>query len=111
MEEEPLHDIVEEQEEDISFSCMVIPYDDSFEYAAIMDIIRHYRKKHPLHHMKDIKVCDKSCGSHSNIFKLFWGKKNHHKQKYKLLFSIQSKYKTILQSFLGTYQINIQEIK
>lgn len=111
-EEEGLKEIVtEEQEEDLSFSCMSIPYDDSFEYAAIMDVIRHYCKKHPLHHMKDIKICDKARGSHSNIFKLFWGSKHHHEQKYKLLFSIQSKYKATLQSFLGSHQINMQEIK
>ena len=113
MEEERLKEILteEQEEEDLSFSYMFISYDDSFEYAAIMDVIRYYSKKNPLHHMKDIKVCDKSRGSHNNLFKLFWDNKHYHKHKYKLLLSIQTRYKETLQSFLGTHQINMQEIK
>lgn len=111
-EEDRLKELIEEgQEDNISFSCMAIPYDDSFEYSAIMEIINHYRKEYPLHYMKDIKVCDKQHGSHRSMFKLFWGSKHHHEQKYNILFSIQSRYKTILQSFLGKHQINILEIK
>lgn len=111
MEEDQLKEIIQAQEEDISFSCMTIPYDDSFEYAAIMEVIHNYRKKYPSHHMKDIKVCDKQNGSHRSIFKLFWSSKHHHEQKYNIIFSIQSKYKEILESFMGSHEINIQEIK
>ena len=103
--------IEQEKEEDISFSCMCVPYDDSFEYAVIMDVIRRYCEKHPLHHIKDFKICDKSRVTHNNVFKLFWNNKHHHKEKYKLIFSIQTRYKTVLHSFLGKHQINIQEME
>lgn len=94
-----------------SFSCMEIPYDDSFEYTAIMHIIREYYQKYPTHHIKDVAICDVSKGSHNNLFKLFWDNKHHHKHKYKLRFSIENKYKSFLQSFLRSHDIIIKEIK
>jgi hypothetical protein len=71
-----------------------ISYDDSFEYASVMEIIYEYIDKHPSHLITNLKIV----------------KLNNKKfMKYALLFTISSKYYTHISNFFNKNTISIQQ--
>lgn len=96
-EEESVTLNVKTKENNHSFCCMSIPYDDSFEYSEIMELISLYSKKNPMHQIKDMSVKQHT---KNNMFNMLWGSRRS-SSKYNLHLSILEEHRDSFEQFIG----------